>query len=82
MNWCDRTTCRQCRGPRPAGRPVGKNIAGRTMGPRAKVLARPGSAATSPGQQAEALRQAAAVAKRAGAAPEALQPLAEAERAA
>ena len=52
------------------------------MGPRAKALARPGSAATSPGQQAEALRQAAAVAKRAGAAPEALQPLAEAERAA
>ena len=81
-NWADRTFCRQCGEPRPAGRPAVKAPAGRAMGPRAKALARPGSAAASPGQQAEALRQAAAIAKRAGAAPEALQPLAEAERAA
>ena len=62
MNWCDRSTCRQCRGPPPAGRPAGNNTTGRTMGPRAKALTRTGPAATSPGQQAEALRQAAAAA--------------------
>ena len=82
MNWCDRTTCRHCKQPRPAGWSPGAGPAGRASGLRAKVSARPGTSIASPGQQAEALRQAAAAAKRAGATPDALRLLAEAERAA
>ena len=82
MNWCDRTACRHCKRPRPAGWSAEGGPAGRASGPRAKASTRPGTTIASPGQQAEALRQAAAAAKRAGATPDALQLLAEAERAA
>ena len=64
MNWCDRTACRHCKQPRPAGWSAGGGPAGRASGRRAKASTRPGANIASPGQQAEALRQAAAAAKR------------------
>ena len=82
MNWCDRSSCRVCKHPRPAVRSAGAGPTRRAPGPRAGAGTRTGATAVaiSPGQQAEELKQAAQKAIRVCATADAVKPLVEQER--